>query len=106
MSVTNRYGLFKCPCCDFFTLPEQSGNTFFTCPVCFWEDDGVQQNDPNYTGGANGVSLNDARCNYREFGACSKEMQPFVRVANKREQPDLTLPPKTGTLEMRDLHVE
>lgn len=31
------------------------------CEVCDWEDDPVQFYDPDYRGGANAMSLNEAR---------------------------------------------
>jgi hypothetical protein len=31
------------------------------CPICEWENDGVQYDDPDYEGGANKVSLNQAK---------------------------------------------
>jgi anaerobic ribonucleoside-triphosphate reductase len=36
------------------------------CPVCNWEDDPVQEEDPSYGGGANVMSLNEARKAYAE----------------------------------------
>jgi hypothetical protein len=49
----------KCECCGFFTLPEDS--IFEICPLCGWQDDGVQNDDPDYAGGANELSLNEYR---------------------------------------------
>ena len=46
------------------------------CPVCFWEDDLIQLKDPEYAGGANLVSLWQARLN---------EMLPYVRKSNLDE---------------------
>ena len=43
------------------------------CPICFWEDDGVQFADPDYEGGANEESLNAARANFRSLGASSPQ---------------------------------
>ncbi|MCL1879691.1 MAG: hypothetical protein FWF71_03605 [Actinomycetia bacterium] len=31
------------------------------CPLCSWQDDGVQNDDPEYSGGANHLSLNEYR---------------------------------------------
>jgi hypothetical protein len=31
------------------------------CGICGWEQDGVQLDDPDYRGGANSESLNEAR---------------------------------------------
>jgi hypothetical protein len=39
---------------------------FEGCPVCHWQDDAVQHKNPNYGGGANNMSLNEARKAYAE----------------------------------------
>lgn len=70
---------YKCPCCGHYTLEEEPGNTFDICPVCFWEDDLTQLNDLTNSSGANPVSLEQARRNYLEFGACEPNMLPYVR---------------------------
>lgn len=36
------------------------------CPVCGWEDDIVQYDDPDYKNGANKMSLNEARELYKQ----------------------------------------
>jgi len=48
-----------CPCCGskVVTTPGE----YEICDVCGWEDDPVQSADPNYAGGANKLSLNQAR---------------------------------------------
>lgn len=33
----------QCPCCDYFTL--DSRNDYEICPICFWEDDGLEINN-------------------------------------------------------------
>jgi hypothetical protein len=71
--------MFPCPCCGYLTMGEEPPGTFEICPVCFWEDDNVQFEDPNYAGGANSVSLNQARENFKLFGAVSKEFVSQVR---------------------------
>jgi Cysteine-rich CPCC len=53
--------LHPCPCCSFRTMREEWRGTYELCPVCNWEDDGVQYDDPDYRGGANEESLNEAR---------------------------------------------
>lgn len=52
---------YKCPCCGFYTLNEEPPGTYEICPICNWEDDIVQYNDPDYEGGANIISLNEFR---------------------------------------------
>ena len=77
---------YPCPCCGYKTLSSDEGNTFEICPVCFWEDDGVQLNDPKYSGGANTVSLNKARENYNLHGACEKQYKADVRPPLREEK--------------------
>lgn len=60
---------YQCPCCSNYTLPEQPTGTYYICPVCYWEDDNIQYYDPDYTGGANKMSLNEARESYIICGA-------------------------------------
>ncbi|WP_096212759.1 CPCC family cysteine-rich protein [Streptomyces sp. 2323.1] len=42
------------------------------CPVCFWEDDGVQFRWATITGGANKVSLIEAQRSYQYTVACDQ----------------------------------
>lgn len=60
MSI-NRYA---CPCCGYKTLTQKPSGTYEICDVCFWEDDGVQFDDPDYEGGANQESLRTAQKNF------------------------------------------
>ncbi len=46
------------------TLTEEPPGTFEVCPVCGWEDDDAQARDPDFAGGANRVSLREARANF------------------------------------------
>lgn len=48
-----------CPVCGSYRFSEKGA--YEICPVCGWEDDPVQFKDPDYEGGANGKSLNEAR---------------------------------------------
>lgn len=48
-----------CPCCGKHHFTYQ--DFFEICPVCGWEDDPIQRMEPDYEGGANRVSLNQAR---------------------------------------------
>ncbi|WP_091358719.1 CPCC family cysteine-rich protein [Amphritea atlantica] len=78
----------QCPCCENRTLPGDDifPGSFYVCPVCYWEDDNVQYDDPNFSGGANKESLNQARSNYKEFGAINKEMLQYVRPPAEEEK--------------------
>ena len=56
---------YPCPCCGNKTLDERGG--FCICPVCFWEDDGQDDEDADtIRGGPNGLlSLTEARAKYK-----------------------------------------
>lgn len=79
---------FACPCCGHKTFTEQPNGTYIICPVCFWEDDPIQLNNPDYEGGANKISLKQAQKNFIEFGACDLDMKQNVRQANLEEPKD------------------
>ena len=51
--------LLSCACCGSNVIHERG--TFEICPVCNWEDDPAQAGDPDLAGGANELSLNEAR---------------------------------------------
>jgi len=48
-----------CPCCGSKVLRERGA--FEICSVCGWEDDPAQAKDSDLAGGANTMSLSDAR---------------------------------------------
>lgn len=79
---------YKCECCGNYTLPEESSGTDYICPVCYWQDDYVQFHDPDYKGGANDESLNEARENYQLLGAFSKKYTNHVRKPLPEELPE------------------
>jgi hypothetical protein len=76
---------YRCPCCHNRTLDERGG--FDICPVCFWEDDGQDDEDVYVIrGGPNGrLSLDQARENYRTIGACDERFLAFVRLPTPDE---------------------
>lgn len=80
---------YKCPCCGYYTFTDRPTGNYDICGVCYWEDDSIQSADPNYTGGANSVSLSQARANYRMFRACSRDMIPYVRQPRTDELEDI-----------------
>ena len=79
--------LYVCPCCGYLTLGEPPTGTYEICAVCYWEDDGVQFRDPNYEGGANRVSLNQARENFRVHGVSETRFKSHVRPPLPEEHP-------------------
>jgi hypothetical protein len=79
--------LFPCPCCGYYTLPKPPPGSFALCPVCWWEDDNVQYNDPCYTGGANKPSLIQARGTYSRLGAVEERLRTYARPPHPEETP-------------------
>ncbi|MGA2597107.1 MAG: CPCC family cysteine-rich protein [Bryobacteraceae bacterium] len=85
--MLNEQNAYACPCCGFLTLGEKPPGTFEICPVCYWEDDNVQAADPTFEGGANSMSLEQARRNFAEYGAVSREALGRVRNPRPDEIP-------------------
>ena len=54
--------LFPCPCCGSKEISQKG--CYEICEECNWEDDPIQSADPDYMGGANKLSLNQARNKY------------------------------------------
>lgn len=54
----------KCPICGKYEFEDES--SFDICPYCGWEDDGLQNDEPDYSGGANELSLNQYKKKYEE----------------------------------------
>ncbi len=79
----------RCPCCGYYTFLEVDRGMYDICPVCFWEDDSEQEKNPNYAGGANRVSLIEARKNYIKYGACTKDMVIHCRPPKEEERSKL-----------------
>ena len=78
---------FPCPCCGYLTFYETPSGTFKICPVCFWEDDNTQNENSNYEGGANGISLNQAKKNFAILGAIQEKFVGEVRKPLPNEIP-------------------
>ena len=79
---------FPCPCCGYLTFLHEPDGTYEICPVCRWEDDPVQLNDPDFSGGANEPSLNQARENFRKLGAKHQDSVVFARAPTAEEKPN------------------
>ncbi len=62
-----------CPCCHFLTL--SSRYDWCICPVCFWEDDELED---GYSF-ANDMTLEEGQASFRLIGACDPAMLPNVR---------------------------
>ncbi len=51
-----------CPVCEGYYF--EFNNDFDICPICGWENDGVQRDKKDYWGGANSISVNEAKVIY------------------------------------------
>lgn len=54
----------KCPVCGKYEF--EAYNCIDICDVCDWCDDAIQESNPKYEGGANKMSLNQAREAYKK----------------------------------------
>ncbi|MFZ1941903.1 MAG: CPCC family cysteine-rich protein [Terracidiphilus sp.] len=70
---------YRCPCCGYRTL--DAPGTLQLCPVCWWEDDGQEDQDASDVRlTVNGqLSLNEARDHYASVGASHPRFLPYVR---------------------------
>ena len=68
MFFKNKY---RCPVCGKHSFEEIGG--YEICQICGWEDDPLQRREPDLRGGANSMSLNEAREAYRMGGKDEKE---------------------------------
>jgi hypothetical protein len=79
---------YPCPCCDLLTLKEPPTGTFAICPVCRWEDDNLQFEDLHKSGGANAVTLREARHNFRLHGVSDLQRRDRAR-SPRPEEPNI-----------------
>ncbi|MGI8996758.1 MAG: CPCC family cysteine-rich protein [Pyrinomonadaceae bacterium] len=79
---------YSCPCCGYKTLHQVPPRSWAICPICYWEDDPVQFDDPDYAGGANKVSLKQAQKNFAEFGTSEMEWRRYVRQPRDKDERD------------------
>lgn len=54
----------ECKCCGKLTI--DIDDLFDICSNCGWESDSIQEDNPDYKGGANQMSLNEAKKAYKE----------------------------------------
>lgn len=79
-----------CPCCNNYTIESDDEVIVDICEVCFWQYDLTSHSKPSKMSGANGITLNDAIKNYKEYGACKKEFsqKKLVRKPFFEELPE------------------
>ncbi|MCL2362929.1 MAG: hypothetical protein FWC73_14105 [Defluviitaleaceae bacterium] len=57
----------SCPVCNKYNFEED----FDLCPICLWQHDRIQENEPHFAGGANDLSLNQFRAEWLRQNAIS-----------------------------------
>jgi ribosomal protein L37E len=62
MAEKNETYKHKCPVCGGYGFDYAMD----ICKLCGWQDDAIQEKTPDYTGGANRMSLNQAKEAYRQ----------------------------------------
>jgi cysteine-rich CPCC protein len=87
---------YTCPCCGYKTLAAEPPGTYDICDICFWEDDPLQFEEPDYQSGANPVCLRQAQMNFIKFGACEPDMIEHVRKPTQHDIKDSGWKPLTG----------
>lgn len=81
--------LYTCPCCGYKTLEEEPPGSYEICPICYWEDDNVQFENPHYEGGANETSLYQAQRNFLAYGASNSNYIESVRKPTLSDTKDI-----------------
>ena len=61
----------SCPVCENHVFEWE--NDFDICPICGWENDGVQCNDYDCWGGANELSVNESKLFFSLFQSMEKK---------------------------------
>ena len=51
-----------CPVCEDYTF--KFPDDYDICPICGWENDGLQREQKDYCGGANDLSVNESKIVY------------------------------------------
>ncbi len=78
---------YPCPCCGYDTYPVPAKDDCgYICPVCFWENDPFITSQQEPSDSNRGISLSEARKNYRDFGACDERMIAYVRKPSEEEK--------------------
>ena len=93
---------YTCPCCGYKTLDEDPSGTFDICDICFWEDDNLMGENPDYWGGANGVCLRQAQRNFLRFGVSEKKYLDKVVSKEGFEKDPLWKPVWEGEVSLNE----
>jgi len=76
---------WPCSCCGFLTRSREERGTLEICPICYWEGD--YDSGPDVCGGANAMTLEEARYNFEVCGASEERFVSRVRAPAEWEFP-------------------
>lgn len=66
-------GKYPCPCCGNITFPVPREQAIaYICHICMWENDVFTNSDDEPSDENHGMTLNEARENYKRLGVCSE----------------------------------
>lgn len=74
--------LQQCPACEYLSLSKRGD--YDICPVCSWEDSGLDVDDLDRVSGPNGITLRQGRENFRLLGACDSRSVASVLTEKER----------------------
>jgi hypothetical protein len=89
--------LHYCLCCGYRTIEGYETAFGYTtppytsciCPICFWQDDPVDYDEPDVSaGGPNHVSMKQAQRNFLAFGVSEERLLPYVRKPTPEDKRD------------------
>ena len=76
-----------CPCCGNITIPNDGDALAYICPVCCWEIDRFIHGEDEPSDLNHGLTLRQARENYRRCGAVLERLKACVREPKEEELP-------------------
>lgn len=83
-AVVGESSASACPCCGRRTLDARGG--FDICPVCWWEDDGLDSAQADVVSGPNRVTLLQGRINTLRAGICEPERSDLLSARHDPER--------------------
>ena len=80
--------MIPCPVCGYYTIVDDFP-IMDICPVCFWQYDIIAQEQSDRIIGPNhGITYNQAKKNYKKYGAISIEHIEHTRPPFENELPE------------------
>ena len=81
--------MWPCACCGYLTNSESGHTSNEICPICQWKDDPIQFREPLAAGGANLVSLQEARDNFAILGVSDPLFLESVSPPDATDERDM-----------------